>query len=208
MNGVKPLIPGHTDYELKSQVIAGGLLGEYKKIRKSFLADKYGWDCKNVYDVGTAYDTQSFFSAYATEAWIETQRVYASDRKRTKTLRQRIEEYLEKPCVFVTLTFRDDVLERTVEETRRRYVTRYLKSQSEHYVANLDYGGKKGREHYHAVVQGRVDPKAWEYGALNVKKVRNGTNDSLKLAKYVNKLTNHAIKDTCKRSAIIYSRDW
>ena len=49
------------------------------------------------------------------------------------------------------------------------------------------------------------DYNAFDYGALNGERVRS-TNDFVKLAKYISKLTNHAIKDTCKGSRMIYNR--
>lgn len=115
----------------------------------------------------------------------------------------------EHGCVFVTLTFTDEVLASTSAETRRRYVQRYLKSQAQgrKYVANIDFGKENHREHYHAVVEGRLDPLQWSYGALNVKQVRK-TSKPAALAKYVAKLSNHAIKETCKRSVLIYSREF
>ena len=51
----------------------------------------------------------------------------------------------------------------------------------------------------------KVDYNAFNYGALNGQKVRSA-NDNVKLAKYIAKLTNHAIKDTTKLNRIIYNR--
>ena len=53
--------------------------------------------------------------------------------------------------VFMTLTFNDKSLNNTNEDTRRQKVRRFLKSASGMYVANVDYGEKNEREHYHAV---------------------------------------------------------
>lgn len=44
------------------------------------------------------------------------------------------------------------------------------------------------------------------YGGLNVKRIRKNTSSSYKLSKYITKLTNHAVKETCKRSTLLYSR--
>lgn len=122
-------------------------------------------------------------------------------------------------CAFVTLTFRDEVLSKTTESTRRRYVARYLKSQSSTYIANLDFGDKKKninsneREHYHAIVLGYVDPKSWKYGFLGAEKIRNSARDLKKVSAYVAKLSLHALKESttlgCLDSPprLIYSRD-
>ena len=109
-------------------------------------------------------------------------------------------------CIFLTFTFTDEVLAKTNEDTRRQKVRRYLSSYNCEYVANIDFGKKNGREHYHALIQcNNVDYNAFDYGALNGERVRS-TNDFAKLAKYISKLTNHAIKDTAKGSRLIYNR--
>ena len=78
------------------------------------------------------------------------------------------------------------------------------------YVANIDYGSKNKREHYHALINcDKVDFKSWrKYGNINAKRVRNKDieSDKTKLSKYIAKLSNHAIKETTKRSCLIYSR--
>ena len=110
------------------------------------------------------------------------------------------------PCLFLTLTFTDEVLRKTTENTRRQTIRRYLKSFGFPYVANIDYGKKNGREHYHAVIQtDHVDYSAYTYGAINGEKIHSAE-DYVKLSKYVAKLTNHAIKQTNKRQVIIYSK--
>ena len=125
-------------------------------------------------------------------------------------------------CLFLTLTFTDKVLDSTSPETRRRYVSYYLKQFGVPYIANIDFGtadayiddngnerqGTK-REHYHAVIQtDKIDLSEWhKYGAIKLEKIRASQNDNIRLAKYVSKLTNHAIKETTKRACLIYSRD-
>ena len=77
------------------------------------------------------------------------------------------------------------------------------------YVANVDYGAKNHREHYHAVVMcDNIDHKSWRYGAINFKRINYDADiDTInKLSMYVAKLTNHAIKETCKRCYLIYPK--
>ena len=160
-------------------------------------------------DVEAALKERAFFvKTYGEEAVATAEKINAAKYKRDKRAEEHIENMLWfGPCVFVTLTFRDDVLNVTTKETRRKYVTRYLKHQSEYYIANIDYGEKNGREHYHAVVSAdMVDVKAWPYGAMKAQKVSDGENDAVRIGKYISKLTNHAIKATTKSSRIIYSR--
>lgn len=119
---------------------------------------------------------------------------------------------LSSRTYFLTLTFSDETLNKTSEETRRRYVARVLKAFAVQYVANIDYGGERGREHYHAVI--RLDQsasitnlkKAWlEYGFIGVKRIKSES--SADLSHYINKLTSHSIKKStgCLKRAI-YSR--
>lgn len=136
----------------------------------------------------------------------EGMRLYENYRKRNQRLRKRISKIIQSDSLFLTFTFTDKVLASTTEDTRQRYVRYFMNTISNNYVANIDYGGKFGREHYHAVciVSGKVDYTAWKYGALNGVRVRKGSSP-LALAKYVNKLVYHATKDTTTQK-IIFSR--
>ena len=128
--------------------------------------------------------------------------------KRTARLRERIgSAVLNGSAVFLTLTFSDYTLNNTKPDTRRQYVVKFLKSQGNLYIANLDYGSTNGREHYHAIVRAHsIDFSKWKYGAVNGRKVKTTENDLKRTAKYVSKLTNHAIKQTATQARIIYSR--
>lgn len=132
---------------------------------------------------------------------------YQNYRNRVKRARKKIETILSLgPCIFLTLTFTDKVLETTSQETRKKYIKRFLHTISSNYVANIDFGKQNGREHYHAIVQtDRVDFTTWHYGAINGKKITFVENP-IKLAKYIVKLANHALKLTTKGFKLIYSR--
>lgn len=118
---------------------------------------------------------------------------------------------------FLTLTFKDEILNSTSAATRRRYVSRTLKQFSKIYIANVDYGDLRGREHYHGLVACEVDPqlflKGWveKIGFVKVKKVRPTDKDLKATSRYVAKLTNHALKDSTFREKetprIVYSRN-
>lgn len=129
--------------------------------------------------------------------------------KRTRRLKERIREAVESgKAYFITITFNNDTLDKTSQKTRRIYISRWLKSLSPFYVANIDYGGLNGREHYHAVLTSDTEPaKTWEYGFIDIKKVRTTENDTKRISKYISKLTNHAIKETAKQNYMIYSRN-
>lgn len=198
------------DYALKAKVISSGLVTECKKIKRAEFAEYYKGtekEFKCSMDIKTARLRRFYLSNNNPKEWLEAQRVVHSDTTRVIRLKSRIRDFLSRGnCSFLTLTFTDEVLAHTSAETRRRYVSRYLKSQSDYYVANIDFGAQNGREHYHAVIVGKADHSSWTYGAINFKFIVP-TSDPTKLAKYVAKLTNHAIKETTKRNVLIYSRN-
>lgn len=192
------------NYELKSKVLISGfcqLVKDHKKTKWQ-LEQKHFDNIKLLHQLEDERE-----QCRKIEYYREAEKICKATHNRNTRLRARVETLISKPAVFVTLTFTDKVLESTSAETRRRYVHYFLKSTGGRYVANLDFGAELGREHYHGIIQiDRINPTEWKYGALNVKKIRP-TSEPLQLAKYISKLTNHAIKETTKRSAIIYSRD-
>lgn len=138
----------------------------------------------------------------------EARKINLASWKRVQRLKERIRSYLEKgQCIWLTLTFSEEVLNSTTLETRRKYVQRYLKSQSDYYLANIDFGKNTEREHYHAiVVSDFINKSEWIYGFTWTERIKNHVDSEKKLAKYTSKLTNHAIKETTKRQCYIYSR--
>lgn len=134
-------------------------------------------------------------------------RLNESKKRKSSKVREKIEELvLSGNAIFITLTFNNDTLSNTSVETRRRYVARYLKANSTKYVANIDYGSKKGREHYHAVVDSDISFTSWyKYGAINVERVRTQETDLVRVSRYVAKLSNHALK-VANAPRLIYSR--
>lgn len=187
----------------------------------------------NTIDISTAERMRAFLiEEYGEEYYKEALKINHSFYKRTNRLRERIHHILtthETTC-FLTLTFSDETLSKTSEKTRRQHVTRFLKAHNVEYVANIDYGKKNGREHYHAVIGSTAKLSLWEkYGFIKSEYVHTPTlnkpipkryqeyNEDLqkllmladnekRLSKYVSKLTNHAIKETTKRQCIIYSK--
>ncbi len=190
------------DFLVKKHILEEGLLVDYKKAR---------------FD---GYAMEDFVFLHGKNTTRVCRNMNSVDYKRRKRLRNKVHKMVALgTCSFITLTFRDEVLLKTSEATRRRYVARYLKSQSSTYIANLDFGDKKKninsneREHYHGIVLGYVDPKSWKYGFLGAEKIRNTDRDLKKVSAYVAKLTNHAQKEStmlgCLDSPprLIYSRD-
>ena len=200
------------DYKRKSELLKDGtMIAEVKRIRKSeFAAYVFATTGELIY---SAYDSETVFQKRLelcnNPDFQECEKILHAQSTRSSRLRSRIEHIITgyENATFCTLTFTDEYLASTSPQTRRVYVTRYLKEQSGGlpYVANIDFGKKNGREHFHAVCAFRLDPKQWECGHLDIRKIRDSSKP-LKLAKYISKLTNHAIKETAKRNAAIYSR--
>jgi len=143
--------------------------------------------------------------------FLECLKINKASYERTNRLKKRIYAMLTSGnCLFLTLTFNDNALNNTSSATRREYVRKYLKRFNVPYIANIDFGAKNHREHYHAVINAdSIDLDAWRiHGNINVERVRNRNikSDNERLSKYICKLSNHAIKETTKRSSLIYSR--
>lgn len=123
---------------------------------------------------------------------------------RKTRLTKSISKLLNKPCLFLTITFTNKTLNTTSYVYRRNLISRLL--QKYLYIANVDYGELNGREHYHAIIQSdSIDCQLFKkYGTINAQHIYNP--DDERLAKYISKLTNHAIKNSTKNSRIIYSK--
>ena len=200
------------DYSYKSKIMNSSIYNDYVNIRRSYYADyiyqKNGVVVNSTIDIETAEKLACFYNIKRRSDFKECERIYNASCKRTHRLKKRITDMItNNDCIFVTLTFTNQVLSSTNYDTRRKYVARFLKQVANDYIANIDFGKKNGRVHYHGiVVSNLINPLLWQYGTCNVKKCSCSPNDIVRLSKYINKLTNHAIKDTTKRYALIYSR--
>ena len=153
------------------------------------------------------FEIENYFLKYHRFEWLQAFKDNHNYYQKLKRLKDRINHILCLPSVFLTLTFNNETLLKTSEETRRKYVQRFLKSFNVPFVANRDYGSKNGREHYHAVIASQdIDYLKFGYGAVNGEKIVYDDNNNVKLSKYLIKLTNHATKSTTKFSRIMYSR--
>ena len=150
-------------------------------------------------------------SPFAPDIWAEAHRINQNKYARARRLRRYVERMVEadRGAFLLTLTFRDDVL-KLKPKTRREYVKTWLRTHCRYYVANIDYGSKNGREHYHAVVYGidesGLNEWAEKYGFTDARLVGDKDSDKKAVSKYIAKLTNHAIKETTKSSRILYPR--
>ena len=199
------------NYKLKADVIALGLDLLQKNVSKAYyhhsLLLRDGLVTKSKISFEEAIEIDNYMTTNHFEQWQEARRINVAHYARVRRLFKKITKMLlSGKCIFLTFTFTDEILATTTFDTRKQYVRRFLSSYNCPYVANVDYGKTNGREHYHALIQiDKVNYNDYKYGASNGKRVA-GASSGAKLAKYIAKLTNHAIKQTTKQNRIIYDR--
>lgn len=210
---------GKIDYSFKSFILnqCSDLLSYVNKCKRyqyiKYQEQENGLLLKMPYsdkELVTISDLKMRFYDYGKVQYInECLKILHANYERTKRLNDRIKAIISSnKATFITLTFTDKALSETSAKTRRQAVTRYLKQFNAPYVANIDFGvdeSKTMREHYHAVIGSQqLDYTTWNYGIINGEKIH--VKNTKALAKYVSKLSNHAIKEQAKRSSLIYSR--
>lgn len=133
-------------------------------------------------------------------AFLIANRIINNMHAKRVRLKKFINQMLDNsPCLFLTCTFTDNYLKSTSHNTRRRYIQRYLKSYNTNAVANVDYGDKNHREHYHAIIQkDYINSADYKYGNLDFIKINYNAVASVKLTRYITKLTYHALKKSTK----------
>lgn len=193
--------------EAKKSVLMYGQVGEYTKASKQ----AYKGDTSLI---------EEFKECYGDTITKLCKSVCNSKYRKRINIQRRFKDIVESGnAIFCTFTFNDETMNKTSEETRRRYVSRYLKQYTYMYVANVDYGDKKKnpdsneREHYHALVMmlddsSKLDGSKWLYGFTKFKRVGKSPKDTEKVAKYVSKLSQHAIKECTRDNRLIWSRGW
>lgn len=202
------------DYERKAYLLDSGLVKKVKKHNKKVFTlyhclDEECMNNRNFEDM--MFCQENNISACDLD---DCRKIIDCHYKRASRVKKRIEEMLNYGvCNFITLNFSNKALDMTTKEQRKNLVKRYLKSQSEKYIANIDFGSKNGREHYHAIVIGKIDYSPWHhmlglqhFGGVKGEMIHNSDDDYKKVSKYISKLTNHAIKNTTKGNRILYSR--
>lgn len=123
---------------LKRAVLDSGLDKDLSKAR--FKAYK-----------GDRSDLNKLEERYPSEVLKVARNIDSANFLRYRRVFQRVSKFVERgEGVFLTLTFNDDALKTDIK-TRRVYVARCMRSLSSDYVANIDYGTKSEREHYHGL---------------------------------------------------------
>lgn len=171
-----------------------------------------------IHDVDREYllylkERYDFFTTEVPDLWEEARKIWHAGLHKRRRLKKTIKAMCKtsKDVTFVTMTFKPSYLDSSIFSARRGAVQRFLNSCDCAFVGNIDFGLLNGREHYHAVVHHRVPKQRLmayikRYGTIKCETVNPKDNDAL--STYVAKLTNHAIKETTKRSTLMYSRKY
>ena len=188
-------------YQQKSQALILGIDKHQRKLSRAIFHGRL--DIMELLELKEQFDDLHGLGSFHLGYCLNQSRY-----KRKQRVQTRIFSMVMNGSCFLTLTFAPSVMSVTSEDTRRQYVRRWLKDFSKNYVSNIDYGGKRGREHYHAVVQCDLSdvPSSWRGGFLNAKAIRRDTGDIEAISKYIAKLTNHALKESAQLKRIIYSK--
>lgn len=117
-----------------------------------------------------------------------------------------------KYLYFVTFTF-DDKFIKKCDRTKKDLIkdTLYNFDDDIKYIINIDYGSKNEREHYHGIIATNSNLNFVNYMILSypfisyTEKIRLNSCSVKKIPKYINKLSNHACKDTTKNSRVLYN---
>lgn len=171
-----------------------------------------GWSWLNFYGKGQIDEDyyEDIISLYGTFAFDEGLKINNARYHRAKRLKTKIDKLLSigLRAVFLTFTFSDSHINDPDRLLRDR-VNRYLRKFCVAYVANADYGEKRGRLHFHAValINDDIPLSKWRWGNLDCKLIKISSDPAV-LGNYINKLYHHAIKETTKRSALMYSRNF
>jgi hypothetical protein len=188
-------------YKDKQLALASGFHLKQKKISKYFF--------KNEIPLERQIKIRKLFSIRYCD-WQLVANLNSSRYKKKAVIQKRILPWITNgDAIFITITFDNKgILDTTSEHTRRRYISRWLKATYRDYVANIDYGDKTGREHYHAIVNavnGDI-PENWEHGFIRSDLVRIKSHSDQRLSKYMSKLTHHALKNSGMLKRVIYSK--
>lgn len=104
-------------------------------------------------------------------------------------------------CIFGTLTLNDDNIN-VDDDTMRKRIQRFFKNLNCRYICNVDYGFENERKHYHFIADVKhIDCNLWKYGYSYFEPIKN--KKEFALSDYINKMCNHAMKQTTKNKRIM-----
>lgn len=113
---------------------------------------------------------------------------------------------------FCTFTF-DDINIKKCDRTKRDMIKNVLLAYSDDIkiILNIDFGKQTEREHFHAIVSTNRNDNFNKYIQSNypnfclAEEIKVNSVGIKKLSKYINKLSNHATKESTKRSRLYYN---
>ena len=112
---------------------------------------------------------------------------------------------------FCTFTFKDSYINKC-DRTKKDLIKYVINDYDFKYILNIDYGKKTEREHYHCIIATNNSLNLNDYIQKNYNgghclalRCNSSADDIKRLTKYINKLSNHCVKSTCKRQRIIYN---
>lgn len=117
-----------------------------------------------------------------------------------------------KRLYFITFTFNDYYVQ-LCDRSRKDLIKSALYSfcPDIKYICNIDYGKTTERLHYHCIVATNDTGDLDNHLRLNypcftfTERIRISKNDIKNTSKYINKLSNHATKESTKNSRVLYN---
>lgn len=111
---------------------------------------------------------------------------------------------------FCTFTF-DDYFIKKCDRSKRDLIKHCIIrfDIDVNYILNVDYGKKNEREHYHCIIATNNNGNLRNYLKCtypfftSCDSINKSNNDIKRLSKYINKLSNHCIKDSTKNKRVV-----
>lgn len=180
------------------------LIDLYNSITSSMFRVAYDGFVFEDYVVLNLYTASKLNLLYSTKykrIWAIIKKIVSANQQKRFRVRKKILNLFSNaiyPVYFGTMTFTDYYLDNLSSKTRRVYVGRFIKSISDDYLANIDFGDLKHREHFHCIFscENKNLFSNWNFGFVNVKQARFTKKDLSRMSKYLVKLFNHFTKDS------------
>ena len=111
---------------------------------------------------------------------------------------------------FCTFTFDDNFIKKCDRSKRDLIKHCIIRLDDDvNYILNVDYGKKNEREHYHCIIATNNNGNLRNYLKsyypffTSCDSINKSNNDIKRLSKYINKLSNHCVKDTTKNKRVV-----
>lgn len=194
------------------------ILIEYKELKRAYYKENHN----ETNSVSADLLYHNFLEKYGYLALLGCNLLRSRHYQRVKRISDRIENIvidafeLGYELYFITFTFTDKYLEKTIFEYRRKLIERLLKKYGWHFVANVDFGQDEKysqREHYHAfgsivnLAKLKKEFNRITKSFVHAKSYRFKKRDSKYIANYIIKLVNHSIKDSTQNTRVLFDRN-